>query len=392
MVLTVLLIIIYLAFISLGLPDSLLGSAWPSIYQELNVPISYGGIISMIISGGTILSSLVSGKVIKRLGTGWTTAISVFMTAAALLGFAVSSSYWMLCFLAIPLGLGAGSVDAALNNFVALHYEARHMSWLHCFWGIGATIGPVIISACLKAGGSWQSGYGVISMLQFALVAVLFCSLPLWKKAGETKGKEAKEAEKTEGGIGRLIGLKGAKAALVSCFFYCALEASAGLWGSSYLVMVQGVSAQKAAKWISLFYFGITFGRFLAGFLTMKLTNQQMVRLGQAVSALGVICLLIPFGVFVQVLGLFLLGLGCAPVYPCLLHETPDNFGSEASQGMMGLQMACAYVGTTFMPTLFGFLAKHISYRLFPFYLGLLLFGMICMVECLNRKVEKKHG
>lgn len=391
MFLTVLLIIIYVAFISLGLPDSLLGSSWPTIYEQMNVPISYGGIVSMVISGGTILSSLFSGKVIKKLGTGWTTAISVLMTAIALLGFSVSNSYWMLCLMAVPLGLGAGSVDAALNNFVALHYEARHMSWLHCFWGIGATTGPVIVSACLKAGGDWQTGYGVISLLQFALVFVLFCSLPLWKKAGEKSEdvREEKEAKKETSTLA-LIKIKGAKAALISCFFYCALEASAGLWGSSYLVMVKGVSVVKAAKWISLFYFGITFGRFLSGFLTMKLSNKQMVRLGQLIGMVGVACFFMPFGVYMQLAGLFFLGLGCAPIYPCLLHETPNNFGAEVSQGMMGLQMACAYVGTTFMPTLLGFLAKHVSYKLYPVYLGILLFGMICAVECLNKKVANR--
>ncbi len=436
MFLTVLLIIIYLAFISLGLPDSLLGSAWPSIYQEMNVPISYGGIISMIISGGTIVSSLFSSKIIKKLGTGWTTGISVLMTAIALLGFSVSNEYWMLCALAIPLGLGAGSVDAALNNFVALHYQARHMSWLHCFWGIGATTGPVIISFCLKDGGNWQSGYGVISLIQFCLVVCLLCSISLWKKVeGAGKGMEGKkgrleksklkedkinekkikenkineskiketkipegEAAKNETeemvnpGILGMLKLKGAKQALVGFFCYCAMEATAGLWGSSYLVMEKGVSPEQAAKWIALFYFGITFGRFLSGFFTIKLSNRQMVRLGQGVAGLGVVFLLVPFGLTVQLLGLFLIGLGCAPIYPSMLHATPDNFGSRYSQGIMGIQMACAYVGTTFMPPLLGILAKHVSYKLFPFYLGLILLVMIAAVEGLNRKVGTKHG
>ncbi len=411
MLLTVLLIIIYLAFISLGLPDSLLGSAWPSIYKEMNVPISYGGIISMIISGGTIVSSLFSSKIIKKLGTGWTTGISVLMTAAALLGFSVSREYWMLCAVAIPLGLGAGSVDAALNNFVALHYEARHMSWLHCFWGIGATTGPVILSFCLKDGGNWQSGYGVISLIQFCLVACLLCSIFLWKKVeGTEKGTEGKKEqengnekkenkieengteEKVNPGILGMLKLKGAKQALVGFFCYCAMEGTAGLWGSSYLVMEKGVSPEQAAKWIALFYFGITFGRFLSGFLTIKLSNRQMVRLGQGVAGLGVVLLLVPFGLTVQLLGLFFIGLGCAPIYPSMLHATPDNFGSRYSQGIMGIQMACAYVGTTFMPPLLGLLAKHVSYKLFPFYLGLILLVMIAAVEGLNRKVGAKHG
>lgn len=391
MIFTILLVIIYVAFISLGLPDSLLGSAWPSIYEELNVPVSYGGIISMMISGGTIVSSFFSGKVIKKLGTGWTTAISVLMTAVALYGFSIGNSYLFLCLMAIPLGLGAGSVDAALNNFVALHYKARHMSWLHCFWGIGATVGPVIISACLKAGGNWQSGYSVISMIQFALVLVLFVSLPLWKRAGKIseKGGET-EADKAQQGTFSLIRQKGAKAAMLSCFFYCAMEASAGLWGSTYLVMVKGVLPVKAAQWISLFYFGITFGRFLSGFLTIRLTNKQVIRMGQSVAMIGVICFFLPFGIGVQLAGLFLTGIGCAPIYPCLLHETPDNFGQEASAGMMGLLMACAYVGTTFMPMLFGFLTKRTGYGLYPVYLGILLAGMVGAVECLNKKVENR--
>lgn len=396
MYLTILLIIIYLAFISLGLPDSLLGSAWPSIYQEMNVPISYGGIISMIISGGTIVSSLFSSKIIKKLGTGWTTGISVFMTAAALWGFSVSREYWMLCLLAIPLGLGAGSVDAALNNFVALHYKARHMSWLHCFWGIGATTGPVIISFCLRDGGSWQSGYGVISLIQICLVVCLFCSISLWKKVEGTEKeeeqvKDGKPEEKVNPGILGMLKLTGAKQALVGFFCYCALEATTGLWGSSYLVMEKGVSVEQAAKWIALFYFGITFGRFLSGFLTIKLSNKQMVRLGQGVAGIGVVFLLLPFGMIMQLLGLFCIGLGCAPIYPSMLHATPDNFGSKYSQGIMGIQMACAYVGTTFMPPLLGFLAKHVSYKLFPFYLGLILLVMIGAVEGMNRKVGKKH-
>lgn len=397
MLLTVLLVIIYLAFISLGLPDSLLGSAWPSIYQEMNVPISYGGIISMIISGGTIVSSLFSGKIIKKLGTGWTTGISVLMTAVALWGFSVSREYWMLCLLSIPLGLGAGSVDAALNNFVALHYKARHMSWLHCFWGIGATTGPVIISLCLRDGGKWQSGYGVISLIQFCLVACLLCSISMWKKVEGTEQekeqeKEGAPEEKVNLGILGMLKLKGAKQALVGFFCYCALEASTGLWGSSYLVMEKGVSPEQAAKWISLFYFGITFGRFMSGFLTIKLSNKQMVRLGQGVVGLGIVSLLLPLGLAAQLLGLFFIGLGCAPIYPSMLHATPDNFGSRYSQGIMGIQMACAYVGSTFMPPLLGFLAKHMSYKLFPFYLGLILLVMIGGVEGLNRKVGTKHG
>lgn len=387
MVLTLLLIIIYLSFISLGLPDSLLGSAWPSMYLRMGVPVSYAGIVSMIIAGGTIIASFFSEKIIRRLGTGKVTVISVSMTAVALFGFSLSHNFFELCIWAIPLGLGAGSVDAALNNYVALHYKAKHMSWLHCFWGIGATTGPVIMSFFLQYGGRWNRGYLTIGIIQFCLVAVLFFSLPLWKKVGE-ESAQVGEKQKSSLKLNELLKLPGAKPALVSFFSYCSLEATAGLWGSSYLVIAKGITAETAAKWISLFYFGITFGRFLSGFITMKLNQRQMIRLGQAILAGGVILLFLPFGNFVLLAGFFLIGLGCAPIYPSLLHETPVNFGSEHSQAIMGIQMACAYVGSTFMPPLFGLLAAYLNYTLFPVYLGIILLVMIAMVEALNKRVN----
>lgn len=382
-----LLVMIYIAFISLGLPDSLLGSAWPTMYGGMGVPVSYAGIISMIIAGGTILSSFFSEKVIKKLGTGVVTAISVFMTAVALLGFSVSGSFPLLCVCAVPLGLGAGSVDAALNNYVALHFKAKHMNWLHCFWGIGATAGPVIMSYSLLSVGKWQMGYRIIGIVQLVLVVFLVVTLPLWKK---TEKKEEAQEEKTSIRLKELLQLPGAKAALTAFFCYCAVEATTGLWGSSYLVMVRGIDAQKAAKWISLFYFGITFGRLLAGFVTMKLNNRQLIRMGQGILAVGIILVLLPFGSSLTVPGLFLIGMGCAPIYPSLLHETPENFGSRYSQAIMGIQMSCAYVGSTFMPPLFGLIASHISYHLFGFYLGVLLLLMVIMVEILNKRIGNR--
>lgn len=388
MILTLLLIIIYLSFISLGLPDSLLGSAWPSMYPQMGVPVSYAGIVSMIIAGGTIIASFFSEKIIRRLGTGKVTVISVSMTAVALLGFSLSRNFFELCVWAVPLGLGAGSVDAALNNYVALHYKAKHMSWLHCFWGIGATTGPVIMSYFLQYGDKWDRGYLTIGIIQFCLVTILFLSLPLWKKVGE-KPAQSEEIQKSSLKLSELLKLPGAKLALVSFFSYCSLEATAGLWGSSYLVIAKGIPAERAAKWISLFYFGITFGRFLSGFITMKLNQRQMIRLGQVVLACGVTFLFLPFENFMLLTGFFLIGLGCAPIYPSLLHETPINFGSEHSQAIMGIQMACAYVGTTFMPLFFGMLAAYTSYTLFSVYLGILLLLMIAMVEALNRRVHE---
>ncbi len=389
---TILLIIIYMAFISLGLPDAILGSAWPVIYQEIGVPVSYAGIIFMIISGGTIVSSFFSEKIINRLGTGLVTFISVLMTAAALFAISFGNHFLFFSAMAVPLGLGAGSVDAALNNYVALHFAAKHMSWLHCFWGVGATMGPMIMSLFLnpeKGTGNWQMGYRIIGFIQIALVIVLLISLPLWKKV--QSGSQETKGEKSSIRMGEVLRLPGAKTILVSFFCYCAVEATVGLWGSSYLVISKGINAEVAARWVAIYYFGITAGRFLSGFLTMKFNNRNMIRLGQALLAAGVICLFLPLGNNILLAGFLLIGLGCAPIYPSLLHETPVNFGSRYSQAIMGIQMACAYVGSTVMPPLFGVLAAHISHSILPIYLLLLLILMVVMVEASVRRIKRSR-
>jgi fucose permease len=380
---SILLVVIYIAFISLGLPDSILGSAWPSMYGGLSVPMSYAGIISMIIAGGTIVSSLFSAKLIHKLGTGVATTISVAMTAAALLGFSFSHSFWQLCLWGIPYGLGAGSVDAALNNFVALHYKSRHMSWLHCFWGVGATAGPYIMGSCLANGLRWNSGYQTIGIIQIILVICLIGSLPLWKAKQEAARTEVHEVKSLT--IKETIKLPGAKAILTGFFCYCALESTTGLWASSYMVLYKGINAKTAATWASLFYLGITIGRFISGFITDKLGDKYMVRMGQCIAGLGTLLLLIPRGDIITLMGLILIGLGCAPIYPSLLHETPINFGADKSQAIMGMQMACAYVGSTFMSPIFGFIAEHISIRLYPVYLMIFVVIMFVMVERMNK-------
>jgi fucose permease len=384
----ILLIVIYISFISLGLPDSLLGSAWPSMYNGLNVPLHYAGYISMIIAGGTVISSIFSERVIRRLGTGVVAAFSVLMTAVALLGFSFSPGFALLCLCAIPLGLGAGSVDAALNNYVALHYKAKHMSWLHCFWGVGASIGPIIMSYFLTRGNSWSMGYRTIGLLQSALVAILFITISLWRKNGHQSGNELKETRQEVQFI-KLFDTVGVKQILVAFFCYCSIETTTGLWGSSFLVMEKNIAPEIAARWISFYFIGITSGRFISGFLTMKFTNRQMVRLGQAFIACGIIALLLPFGRVLLLPGFFTIGLGCAPIYPSLLHETPRNFGSEKSQAIMGIQMASAYIGTTFMPPLFGRIASYLSFKFFPFFIGAVLLLNIVMVELLNKKIGK---
>ena len=378
--------IIYLAFISLGLPDSLLGSAWPSMYPLLGVPVSYAGILSMIISFGTIVSSLNSDRLTRALGAGRVTAISVGMTAAALFGFSISTRFWMLCLWAVPYGLGAGSVDAALNNYVALHYESRHMSWLHCMWGIGTMVSPMVMGRVLAGGGPWTAGYRYIALFQIALTAVLFLSLPLWqKRTDETaEGGTAPQALS----LGQVFRLPGAKEVMLCFFCYCALETTAGLWASSYLTLTRGVAADTAASFASLFYIGITAGRAACGFLTLKLSDTQMIRLGQGVLAVGVAALLVPGPQLLALAGLVLVGVGCAPIYPSIIHATPDHFGADRSQAVIGIQMASAYVGNLVMPPLFGLLANNITPALFPFYLLALLVLMVFMHEQLVRKTS----
>lgn len=372
---SLLLALIYVSFISLGLPDSLLGSAWPQMQESLGVSLSLGGVISFLITASTILSSLVSHQVIQRFGTGAVTMCSVAMTALALFGFSLSNSFFALCLWAIPYGLGAGSVDAALNNFVALHCKAKHMSWLHCFWGIGATGGPYIMGLCLSRGMGWQAGYRTISFLQMALTLILLLSLPLWKKqelplsGGETVRPQTPQ-------WGKLLKRPGVKAALTAFFFYSALELTTGLWGSSYMVAVRGISPETAAKWISLFYLGITAGRFFSGFLTLRFSDDAMVRLGEGTAIVGILLMLLPLHNLFLCLGLILTGLGCAPIYPSLLHATPQRFGKSLSQSLMGTQMAISYLGSTTMPPVSGFLSEKISMGLYPV---LLLAFALCM-------------
>lgn len=385
---SLLLVVIYIAFISLGLPDSILGSAWPSMYGNLKVPISYAGIISMIIAGGTIISSLFSSKLIRKLGTGRVTSFSVAMTAAALLGFSFSGSFWQLCLWGIPYGLGAGSVDAALNNFVALHYKSRHMSWLHSFWGIGATLGPYIMGLCLTKGLNWNAGYRIIGILQIILVIFLVLSLPLWKSKQTTNNEEAEETKHIS--LKETIKLPGAKFILLAFFCYCALEATTGLWASSYMVLSKGIATKTAAAWASLFYLGITIGRLICGFITDRLGDRVMVRIGQCFAVIGILLLALPLGNAATLMGLILIGLGCAPIYPSLIHETPSNFGADKSQAVIGVQMASAYVGTTFMPPVFGFIAQHINIALYPVYLSIFLIIMFIMVEKMNVLQGKK--
>lgn len=379
-----LLAVIYLAFISLGLPDGLLGAAWPSIYPEQAVPMSYAGIISLIICIGTITSSLASEQLTHKLGVGRVTVLSVAMTAAALFGFSGSNTFWQLCLWAIPYGLGAGSVDATLNNYVALHYSSRHMSWLHCMWGVGASTGPYLMGFLLSGGQHWTTGYRWVGILQIVLTAILLLSLPLWKKS-------SKEETSSPLPLRKAIQVPGAAEIMVTFFCYCALEQTTALWSASYLGLHAGLSQEMAAAFASMFFLGITAGRAISGFAAMKLNDVQMIRLGMGIICAGIFILLLPIGSGGAMVGLSLVGLGCSPIYPCIMHSTPDNFGVQHSQALMGIQTASAYVGTALMPPLFGLIANHIGISLMGIYLLILLVCMFFAHERMIRKCKQNH-
>lgn len=386
----ILLVVIYMSFISLGLPDSLYGAAWPSMYPQFDVPVSYAGIVSFIIAMGTVFSSLSSDRLTKKFGAGVITAASTAITALAIFGFSVSTSFWLLCLWAIPYGLGAGNVDAALNNFVALHYSSKHMSWLHCMWGVGTVVGPYVISYGLTSGFGWNFGYKCVAAIQAVLTIILIISIPLWKKASSRTAETAAVENTKPLPLREIVKIPGAKQVMVTFFCYCALEQTTMLWASSYMVLHNGIAPETAASYASLFFIGITVGRALNGFLTIKFTDDTLIRVGETIIAIGILAMLLPLGNTVTLVGLILIGLGCAPVYPCIIHSTPTHFGAERSQALIGVQMASAYIGTAAMPPLFGLLAKGVSAALLPFYLLTILTLMFVMYETLVKKTAHK--
>ena len=353
----------------------------------------------MLIAAGTIVSSLNSDRLTLRFGTGKVTATSVAMTAVALLGFSFSTSFLELCLWAIPYGLGAGSVDASLNNFVALHYKSRHMSWLHCMWGVGASLGPYIMGYALTGHAGWAGGYRIIGLMQIGLATLLFISLPLWKKTPVNTGvSDANSAPthqadaddrqarpRTPLTLAQILRIRGAKAVMLTFFCYCAIEATAGLWAASYLNLHRGVSAEDAASYAAAFFVGLTVGRALSGFLTIRFSDDQMIIGGEALIVIGIATMVIPGHNIIALMGLVVIGLGCAPVYPSIIHATPARFGADKSQAIIGVQMATAYVGTLAMPPFFGLIANRVSVALFPYYLMLLLFAMAASHRLLLR-------
>lgn len=401
---SLLLAIIYLSFISLGLPDSLIGSAWPIMHVDLGVSMSSAGVITIIISVGTIVASFFSNALTNKLGTGLVTAISVALTALGLIGFSFAKAFWMLCVFAIPYGLGAGAVDAALNNYVALNYPARHLSWLHCMWGVGASISPYIMSFALTGGLGWGSGFRIVFYIQISLSAILFFTLPVWKKCAKKSSNfennlnrisgngAIEQAEQKKVSTASVFKIKGIFLVFVAFFAYCAMEQTAGLWATSYLVNYKGIDATVAAKFASFFYIGITLGRGISGFFAEKLGDKRLIRFGTIIILIGILLVAIPTSAsWPSLVGLIVIGLGCAPVYPAIIHSTPDNFGKENSQAVIGVQMAFAYIGITAMPPLFGLIAEKINIGLYSAYLLVFALLMLVMCEVLNAKVKRKY-
>ena len=385
---TLLLAVIYLVFISLGLPDSLLGSGWPTMRLVFDQPLSAAGAVSMIITGGTICSSLLSERLTAKFSTRGVTVASVFLSAAALFGFSVSTRFWMLCLWAVPYGLAAGCIDSAINNYVALHYRSRHMSWLHCFWGVGTVISPCVMSWALRHSG-WQLGYRTVALMQLAIGGVLVLTLPVWN-IHRDEAQTARAGQVL--GIRGALKIKGAPTLFVGFFAYCGAEGTSILWASSYLAGERGFSAQRAAASAAVLYVGITVGRFVSGFIADKVGDRGMIRLGTGVIAAALAVLALPGGGELgALLGLGLLGLGNAPVYPAIIHATPANFGAENSQGIIGMQMASAYVGSTLMPPLFGLIANRAGLGWMPLFLALLILLMITMLEATFRTVAKNR-
>lgn len=382
-----LLAIIYLIFISLGLPDSLLGSGWPVMYPELNVPVSYMGLVSMTISCGTVVSSLLSDRFTKKFGTRIVTVVSIFLTVAALFGFSFSTRFWMLIVFAVPYGLGAGAIDAALNNYIAVHYKAKHMSWLHCFWGVGTIVSPFIMGYAVTRT-TWHDGYRIVGFMQLAIAVLALATLPIWK--ANKKSEEVQQKKSI--GLAGALKIKGVPFLLIGFFAYCSAEATTMSWASTYFVEVKNISAEQAANLASLFYIGLTVGRFISGFITEKLGDRKMIIIGTCILTCGIVLLLLPVNSYIFAIAAFIvIGLGCAPIYPCIIHSTPYNFGAENSGAIIGIQMASAYLGVTAMPPLFGLLGNAIGFKIMPFYLLIFVILMITMTE-LTFGITKKNN
>lgn len=381
---TFLLVIIYIAFIGLGIPDSLFGTAWPAIYTDFGLPISFGSFVTVIVSLGTIISSVISGKVIRFFGTKTVSAFSTLLTAVALIGFSLSPNLWIMCLLAVPLGIGAGAIDVALNNYVSLHYSATHMSFLHCFYGVGVSVSPYIMSLVISGNLGWRGGYKIAFILQAAITALMFFTLPIWEKVHPEKNVDSQK-ENTKLSFGEIIKIQGVKLMCLLFFTSCAIELTCGGYGSTFLVEYKGISADRAATVIMIYYIGETLGRFLSGVLASKIHSWKIINYGVIILGTALVLLLLPSHAYISAVAMFLIGLGNGPLFPNFNYLTPENFGNEVSQSVMGIQMASAYIGSMLSPVICGILGQKIGMVIFPVYL---LMFYIIMVPSL-KKVEK---
>ncbi|MEK5237433.1 MFS transporter [Paenibacillus sp. FSL L8-0470] len=386
---TLLLMIIYLAFMGLGLPDALLGSAWPIMQDDIGATTEMAGYISLIVSFCTVISSLFASRLLHRYGTGKVTLFSILSTTIALLGFSISSDFIFLILLAIPLGLGAGSVDAALSNYVALHFKAKHMSWLHCFWGIGAFTGPIIMSFWLNRDNNWRAGYVTVGLLLLTIAVILLASLSLWKIFEKGRIEEGSDEKKLVSNR-EALRIPGVKMSMVTMLCYNGSETAAGLWMASFFIGNKGVSPGTAAALSSLFYIGIIIGRIISGFLSTNVSSKNLIRYGGIVGCFGLLILVLPVPYWISAGALFIVGLGGAPIYPSIVHSTPERFGKIASPSVIGLAMASAYTGSTLIPSLMGIFASQLGMIMVPVILLILFSIMLVSSEMVNIVYKRK--
>lgn len=384
---TLLVIIIFITYVGLGIPDSLFGSAWPAIYTELNLPISYSNFITGIMYTGTIVSSLMSARLTKKFGTPLVVAFSTALTAVAILGFSFSNNMLMLCLCTIPIGLGAGGIDNVLNTYVALNYKATHVNFLHCSYGVGVTLSPFLMSLALKNSNNWQGGYRIMSFFQLALTVMCFLSIPIWKKVKEQKEEAGIVDETKVVSIPELLKIPIARASLLIYFGSCAIESVCLAWGSTFLVNSKGLTPDKAARMITFYFIGMTLGRFLSGVLVNKISPKKIIIIGESITLIAIL-LTFSGSPSVAGLGLFFIGLGNGPIFPNMTHLTPIHMGRDISQSFIGLQGAISYMSILLSPITFGLLAQYISTDVFSIF-QIIAFVITVISTCVMLKHSK---
>ncbi len=385
---TALLIVIYIAFVSLGFPDSLFGVAWPVVHLEFGIDESFASVYSVITAFCTGGIAFIAGPLLRKFGTGRVTFFSTLLTALGLLGISFAPNIVVMILCTILMGYGAGAIDTGLNNFVSLHYKAKHMNWLHCCWGLGVTISPMIMSAFLGGDGNWRNGYRVIAMLQFSIAMIILASLKKWNVQPKNELSEDAPKEVPKKGFFKLLKEKGMVTSILSLGLYCAGEFMIGTWGATYAVNVLAVSPDEAAKWISLYFGGIMLGRIIAGFLSERLSDNTLIKGGMALAAVGMLILLLPIGSY-ALLGLFLIGIGYGPVFPSVLHSVPARFGTEYSADITGYHMSGAYGIGFAVQFVYGYIAAATTFRITPFVLLALALGVIGATVATLKKLQK---